>query len=139
MRSQPNCIVYTEAHLRDFSEKDVMTELQRLLGALRPGWGLRHGVLALRFVAGEVIELPSKPIICLLAGHSAGSGLVSCRSQIARSLVSALEYVGKHHCGAGSCLACGGSAGIAAGLTGCEATGKGVGCPAQAVSSTAAI
>lgn len=75
VKSHPNCIAYTEAHLQDFSEKDVMTELQRLRDALRPGWGLRHGVLALRFVAGEVIELPSKPIICLLASHY--SGLVS--------------------------------------------------------------
>ncbi|CAI8787196.1 hypothetical protein EMIT0P253_10461 [Pseudomonas sp. IT-P253] len=63
--------------------------------------------------------------------------MVSSFSQIARSLVSALEHVGKHHCGAGSCRACGGSAGIAAGFTGCEAIGKVVGCPAQADNSSA--
>jgi len=63
--------------------------------------------------------------------------LVSCFSQIARTLVSALEHVGKHYCGAGSCLACGGSAGIAAGFTGCESSGKGVGRTAQAVRRSA--
>jgi hypothetical protein len=63
--------------------------------------------------------------------------LISIVRQVARSPVSALEHVGKHHCGAVSCLACGGSTGIAAGLTVCEATGKGVDCPAQAVSSSA--
>lgn len=56
-----------------------------------------------------------------------------------RSRVSALEHVDKHHCRAGSYLTCGGSAGVAAGLTSCEASGKVVGRPAQAVIRSAAI
>ena len=76
-------------------------------------------------------------IIYLLASQSPGAGLVSNCSQVARSLVSALEHVGKHQGGAGSCLACGGSTGMTAGFTGGEALGNGIGCPAQADSRSA--
>ena len=81
--------------------------------------------------------LPDQTAICLLARHSSGVALISKLCQFARSLVSALEHVGKHHDGTGGCCACGGSAGIAAGLTGCESSGKLVGRPAQAVSRSA--
>jgi hypothetical protein len=62
--------------------------------------------------------------------------LISICCQVSRSLVSALEQVGKHQGRAGCCLACGGSAGIAAGRT-LETLGEIVDGPLQAPSSSA--
>jgi len=41
-----------------------------------------------------------RPRVGLPAGHSAGMASISTPCQISRSLVSALEHVGKHPCGA---------------------------------------
>ena len=98
----------------------------------------RSGIFScLRRSADRIQFLPRKTFMHLFASQSPGSGLVGNCSQVARSLVSALEHVGKHHCGVGSRLACGGSTGIAAGFTGCESTGKVVGDELHAVSSSA--
>ena len=59
-----------------------------------------------------------KPFIRPLARQPSGSGLVSSFCQLSRSLISALKHVGKHQGGAGSCFACAGNTGSAAGFTG---------------------
>ena len=70
-------------------------------------------------------------------GQSPGSGLISILSKLARSLVSALEHLGKYHCGVGSCLACPGNAGIVAGFTGFKFRSKRICGLLQAINGSA--